>query len=53
MGYSKIEERAAAAKLRDVCVITLPQLCELLRFGNIMEVDDGCEDTDEEAADAT
>ncbi|KAH7624073.1 hypothetical protein NADE_008885 [Nannochloris sp. 'desiccata'] len=51
-GYNTEEERAAAAKLPGVRVITLPQFCELLRFGIIMEVDDGCQDTDEEALDA-
>jgi len=51
-GYNTHEERAAAAKLRGVRVITLPQFCELLCFGIIMEVDDRCQDTDEEAVDA-
>jgi hypothetical protein len=51
-GYNTEEERAAAAALPGVRVITLPQFCELLRFGIIMEVDDGCQDTDEEALNA-
>lgn len=49
-GYNTAEERAAAAKeLPGVRVITLPQFCELLRFGIVMGVDDGCQDTPEEA----
>lgn len=48
-GYNTPEERAEAAELPGVRVITLPQFCELLRFGIIMEVDDGCQDTEEEA----
>jgi hypothetical protein len=51
-GYNTEEERAAAANLPGVRVITLPQFCELLRFGIIMEVDDGCQDTEEETLNA-
>lgn len=48
-GYNTAEERGAASRLPGVQVITLPQFCELLRFQIIMEVDDGCQDTAEEA----
>jgi phosphoglycolate phosphatase-like HAD superfamily hydrolase len=51
-GYNTEEERAVAARLPGVRVITLKQFCELLRFGIIMEVDDGCQDTAEEALNA-
>ena len=50
-GYNTEDERAAAAELPGVRVITLSQFCELLRFGIIMEVDDGCQGTEEEALD--
>ena len=50
-GYNTPEERerAAAGQLPGVRVITLPQFCELLRWGVISGVDDGCEPTREEA----
>jgi len=48
-GYNTPEERQAAAKLPGVRVISLQQFCELLKFGIIMGVNDGCQDTEEEA----
>lgn len=49
-GYNTAEERAAAAALPGVTVLRLPQMLELLRWGVVMGVDDGCEPTAEEAA---
>ena len=52
-GYNTEEERAAVAGLPGgVKVLTLPQFCELLRFGIVMEVNDGCQDTEDEALDS-
>lgn len=48
-GYNTPQERAAAAALPGVRLLTRPQFCELLRWGVVMEVDDGCEPTREEA----
>lgn len=48
-GYNTAEERVAAAELPGVRVLALPQFCELLRFGIVMGVDDGCQDTEGEA----
>lgn len=51
-GYNTAEERAAAARLPGVRVLRLPQMLELLRWGVVMGVDDGCEPTAEEAAES-
>lgn len=48
-GYCTEEDKKEAAAAPGVRVITLPQFCELLKFGIIMGVDDGCQDTEEEA----
>ena len=48
-GYNTDAERAEASEIPGIRIITLPQFCELLRFGIIMGVDDGCQDTEEEA----
>ena len=37
-GYCTDEERAAAARLPGVRLLTLPQFCELLRWGVVMGV---------------
>ena len=37
-GYNTEEERQAAAKSPGIKVLTLPQCCELLKWGIIMEV---------------
>ncbi|CAL8468778.1 g8319 [Coccomyxa elongata] len=47
-GYNTEEERQAAVKCPGIKVLTLPQCCELLKWGIIMEVDDGCEPTQPE-----
>lgn len=47
-GYCTAEERAAAAALPGIRVISRVQFLELLKFGVIMGVDDGCEPTAEE-----
>ena len=49
-GYSTEAERAAVARgaLPGVRPLGLPQFCELLRWGVVMGVDDGCEPTAEE-----
>lgn len=47
-GYNTAEERAAAAALPGVRLLSRPQFCELLKWGVVMEVDDGCEPTPEE-----
>ncbi|KAL4448327.1 hypothetical protein ABPG75_005546 [Micractinium tetrahymenae] len=47
-GYNTPEERAAAAALPGVRLLSRPQFCELLKWGVVMEVDDGCEPTAEE-----
>ena len=47
-GYNTEEERAAAAALPGVRRLTLPQFCELLTWGCVSGVDDGCEPTPEE-----
>lgn len=49
-GYCTDDERALAAALPGVRPLTLPQFRELLRWGVVMGVDDGCEPTAEEAA---
>jgi hypothetical protein len=46
-GYNTAEERAAARTLPGVTVIDLPSFCELLRFGIIMNVMDGCQDLED------
>jgi hypothetical protein len=46
---AKERERAAAGRLPAVAVLTLPRFCELLRWGVVGGVDDGCEPTREEA----
>lgn len=52
-GYNVTEEREAVNQLpRKARLLSLSQCCELLRFGIIMEVNDGCQDTEEEALDA-
>ncbi len=43
-GYSTEQEKAAAAQLAGVRSITLAQGVELLRWGILMGVDDGCGD---------
>lgn len=48
-GYATPEEIARARMLPGVRVLTLADFCELLRFGLVMNVDDGCQDTEEEA----
>jgi hypothetical protein len=48
-GYSTPAERAAAAALPGVAPLALPALCELLTWGSLQGVDDGCEPTREEA----
>jgi hypothetical protein len=48
-GYCTDEEKSAAAKDFGVRVLDLEEFLELLRFGIIMKVNDGCQDTDEEA----
>ncbi|PSC70318.1 hypothetical protein C2E20_6217 [Micractinium conductrix] len=48
-GYNTPEERAAAAALPGVRLLSRPQFLELLKWGVVMEVDDGCEPTQEEA----
>ncbi|KAG2438890.1 hypothetical protein HYH02_010686 [Chlamydomonas schloesseri] len=47
-GYNTAEEREAAAREPGVRVLSLPEFNELLRFGLVMGVDDGCEPTQEE-----
>lgn len=47
-GYNTPEERQAAAQLPGVRLLALPEFCELLRWGIVMRVDDGCEPTAEE-----
>ncbi|PNW73936.1 hypothetical protein CHLRE_13g578900v5 [Chlamydomonas reinhardtii] len=47
-GYNTAEERAAAAREPGVRVLGLSEFNELLRFGLVMGVDDGCEPTAEE-----
>ncbi|GAB4817350.1 hypothetical protein N2152v2_004396 [Parachlorella kessleri] len=49
-GYSTEAERTAVAQgaLPGVRPLGLPQFCELLRWGVVMGVDDGCEPTAEE-----
>ncbi|KAG2493125.1 hypothetical protein HYH03_008552 [Edaphochlamys debaryana] len=47
-GYNTPEERAVAAREPGVQVLSLPAFRELLRFGLVMGVDDGCEPTEEE-----
>lgn len=47
-GYCTREEKAEAAHTPGIRVIGLSQFCELLRFGLLMGVDDGCEPTPEE-----
>lgn len=47
-GYCTREEREAAKRVAGVRVIGVGQFCELLRFGLMMGVDDGCEPTPEE-----
>ena len=49
-GYCTDGERASAAELPGVRPLALPQFLELLRWGVVMGVDDGCEPTAEEAA---
>ncbi|KAI3426337.1 hypothetical protein D9Q98_008710 [Chlorella vulgaris] len=49
-GYNTPEERQAAAQLPGVRLLALPEFCELLRWGIVMRVDDGCEPTAEEVA---
>lgn len=51
-GYNTAEERERAATLPGVQVIDLESFCELLRWGIVMQVDDGCQDTEEEATHA-
>ena len=48
-GYATSEEVDRARATPGVRVLDLKDFCELLRFGIIMNVDDGCQDTDEEA----
>ena len=48
-GYCTDEEKSVAAKDLGVRVLDLDEFLELLRFGIIMKVNDGCQDTDEEA----
>lgn len=49
-GYCTAQERAAAAAAKGIQVLALPQFCELLKFGLVMQVDDGCEPTADEVA---
>lgn len=51
-GYNTAEERRAASQLPGVKLLTLEQFCELLRFQLVMGVNDGCQDTENEALDA-
>jgi ketol-acid reductoisomerase len=43
-GYNTEAEREAATKLAGVRSITLGQFNELVKFGILMGVDDGCQD---------
>ncbi|KAF5831205.1 hypothetical protein DUNSADRAFT_13463 [Dunaliella salina] len=47
-GYNTQAEREEAANMKNIRVIGLPAFSELLRFGLVMNVDDGCEPTEEE-----
>jgi hypothetical protein len=52
-GYATPEERAAAVELEAEGVLTrlaLPAFLELLKWGIVMQVDDGCEPSAEEVA---
>ena len=51
-GYCTDEEIRRARRTRGLRVIELEEFCELLRFGIIMGVHDGCQDTEDEARDA-
>lgn len=51
-GYCTDEEIQRARRTKGLRVIQLDELCELLRFGIIMGVNDGCQDTDDEARNA-
>lgn len=46
-GYCTREEQEQAAEL-GIRVLGLDEFCELLRFGIIMKVNDGCQETEEE-----
>ena len=49
-GYNTQEERRRAQHMSGVQLLSLTGFCELLRWGIIMGVDDGCEPTMEEVA---
>jgi hypothetical protein len=49
-GYCTEQEKLAARAMRGVTVLELPQFRELLKWGIVMGVDDGCEPTPEEVA---
>lgn len=51
-GYCTDEEIRRARRTKGLRVIGLAEFCELLRFGIIMGVNDGCQDTEDEARDA-
>lgn len=51
-GYCTTEEIDRAKGMPGVRVISLEDFCELLRFGIVMNVHDGCQDTEEEARNA-
>jgi len=50
-GYCTEEEIRRARRTKGLRVIELEEFCELLRFGIIMGVNDGCQDTEDEARD--
>ena len=47
-GYCTEEEKAKAKEMDRIRVLELDEFLELLRFGIIMKVNDGCQDTEEE-----
>jgi hypothetical protein len=50
-GYNTPEERQAAAALPGVRVISLPEFCELLRWGIVMQASRACARCDARTAD--
>lgn len=48
-GYNTATEREMAQNVKGIQVVDLQSFCELLKWGIVMKVDDGCQDTEEEA----
>lgn len=49
-GYNTAAERKAAKSTPGITVLSRPAFVELLKWGILMGVDDGCEPTPEEVA---